>query len=65
MLIDGDIDLLGDVSYTMNRSKSILYSMNPMGAENYFLFVAAGGVFRRICSAAGYQKKASRLILWN
>lgn len=40
MLIDGDIDLLGDISYTVGRSRSILYSMLPMGAEEYHIFTS-------------------------
>ena len=41
MLIDGEIDLMSDVSYTVGRSKRLLYSMLPMGAEEYYVFVSA------------------------
>ena len=41
MLIDGEIDLMSDISYTVGRSKRLLYSMLPMGAEEYYVFVSA------------------------
>ena len=37
MLIDGEIDLMSDISYTVGRAKSLLYSMLPMGAEEYYV----------------------------
>ena len=40
MLIDGDIDLLSDVSYTEERTETMLFSSLPMGAEEYYVFVA-------------------------
>ena len=40
MLIDGEIDLLSDISYTEERADKILYPNLPMGNEEYFLFVA-------------------------
>ena len=42
MLIDGDIDMLSDVSYTEERSGKMLYSELPMGTEEYCIFVAPG-----------------------
>ena len=41
MLIDGEIDLLSDVSYTEERSSLMLYSSLPMGAESYYIYVDA------------------------
>lgn len=38
MLKDGKIDLLSDVSYTKQRANYMLYSENPMGEEDYYLF---------------------------
>ena len=40
MLIDGEIDLMGDVSYTVSRARNMLYSMFPMGAEEYYIFIS-------------------------
>ncbi len=40
MLADGRIDLMSDVSYTAERAERMLYASLPMGAEDYFLFVA-------------------------
>ena len=40
MLMDGDIDLMSDVSYTEERARSLLYPSLPMGAEEYYLFVS-------------------------
>ncbi|MBR4474733.1 MAG: transporter substrate-binding domain-containing protein [Oscillospiraceae bacterium] len=40
MLIDGEIDLMSDVSYTDERSEFMLFSELPMGEEEYFVFVA-------------------------
>lgn len=42
MLIDGKIDLMSDVSYTSERAENMFFSSIPMGAEEYYLFVAAG-----------------------
>ena len=41
MLTDGEIDLMSDISYTVGRARSILYSVTPMGAEEYFVFVSS------------------------
>ncbi len=41
MLTDGEIDLMSDFSYTVGRARSILYSMVPMGAEEYYVFVSS------------------------
>ncbi len=40
MLINGDIDLMSDISYTRERAEKFLYPDLPMGSEEYFLFVA-------------------------
>ncbi len=40
MLKNGKIDLMSDVSYTEERAKDMLYSSEPMGSEDYFIFVA-------------------------
>ena len=40
MLIDGEIDLMSDVSYTDERSEIMLFSELPMGAEEYYVYVA-------------------------
>ncbi len=42
MLKDGRIDLMSDVAYTEERAKDMLYSAEPMGSEDYFIFVAPG-----------------------
>lgn len=42
MLQRGEIDLLSDVSYTDERVESMLFSTLPMGAEEYYVFVATG-----------------------
>jgi len=41
MLIDGEIDLMSDVSYTDERSEIMLFSELPMGAEEYYVYVAS------------------------
>jgi len=40
MLKDGEIDLLGDVSYVEDRADSMLFASLPMGSEAYYIFVA-------------------------
>ena len=40
MLIDGEIDLLSDVSYTDERADIMLFSSLPMGAEEYYIFIS-------------------------
>ena len=42
MLENGEIDLLGDVSYTEERAEKLLYPTIPMGQEFYYIYVAAG-----------------------
>ena len=41
MMINGEIDLLSDVSYTEERTKFISYPDLPMGAEAYYIYIAA------------------------
>lgn len=40
MLIDGEIDMLSDVSYTEERSEKMLFPHLPMGAEDYYIFIS-------------------------
>ena len=40
MLIDGEIDLMSDVSYTDERAEIMLFSSLPMGAEEYYIFIS-------------------------
>ena len=40
MLINGEIDLMSDVSYTDERAESMLFSSLPMGAEEYYIFIS-------------------------
>ena len=39
-LMDGEIDMLGNVSYLDERAEKVLYSSVPMGTEAYYIFVA-------------------------
>lgn len=39
MLKNGQIDLLGGISYTEERSTSMLFSELPMGEDRYYLYV--------------------------
>ena len=38
-LKNGEIDMLGDVSYTEERAEILLYPTLPMGTEDYYIFV--------------------------
>ena len=40
MLINGEIDLMSDVSFTKERAELMLFPSLPMGTEEYFLFVS-------------------------
>ena len=40
MLIDGEIDLMSDVSFTDERAEIMLFSSLPMGAEEYYIFIS-------------------------
>ncbi|MBR6918333.1 MAG: transporter substrate-binding domain-containing protein, partial [Clostridia bacterium] len=42
MLVDGEIDVLSDVSYTEERAEKMLFSELPMGTEEYCIFIAPG-----------------------
>ena len=42
MLINGEIDLLSDVSHTEERAPLMLFPSLPMGAESYYLYIDAG-----------------------
>lgn len=44
MLKDGEIDLLGDVSYLEERAGSMLFTSLPMGSEAYYLFAAPDNI---------------------
>ena len=39
MLTDGEIDLMSDVSYTVERAEKMLFPALPMGSEDYYLFI--------------------------
>ena len=41
MLIDGEIDLLSDVSYTEERTEQMLFPDLPMGSEAYYIYIKA------------------------
>ena len=41
MLSDGRIDLMSDVSYTRERAEYMLYPEEPMGTEDYYLFISS------------------------
>ena len=41
MLIDGEIDLLSDVSFTQERTASMAFPDLPMGAEAYYIYINA------------------------
>ena len=38
-LENGEIDILGGISYTENRAEEMLFSDEPMGEEKYYLYV--------------------------
>ena len=40
LLMNGEIDLMSDVSYTVEREEFILYPNLPMGTEEYYIFIA-------------------------
>ena len=42
MLVNGEIDLLSDVSYTEERAEMMLFPELPMGTEEYYIFIAPG-----------------------
>lgn len=42
MLLNGEIDLLSDVSYTDERAEMMLFPELPMGFEEYYIFIAPG-----------------------
>ena len=39
MLVNGEIDLMSDVSYTEERAEKMLFSELPMGTEEYCIFI--------------------------
>jgi diguanylate cyclase (GGDEF)-like protein len=57
MLIDGEIDLLSDVSYTEERAENILYSGIPMGSETYFIFIKAGNTDMSLDDISSFEGK--------
>ena len=40
MLIDGEIDLMSDVSYTDERAAVMLFPSLPMGSEEYYIYIS-------------------------
>ena len=42
MLQSGDIDLMGDLSYTAERAKPIRFSALPQGQERYYIYTTDG-----------------------
>lgn len=37
-LINGEFDIMGDISYAEERAKQMLFSDEPMGEEKYYLY---------------------------
>ena len=37
-LKNGEIDIMGDISYTEDRAEEMLFSDEPMGEEKYYLY---------------------------
>ena len=44
MLKDGEIDVLGNVSWTQERSGQMLFTSLPMGTESYYILAAPDGI---------------------
>lgn len=42
MLLDGELDLMCDISYTPERAEQMLFPSLAMGAEEYYIFVSPG-----------------------
>ena len=40
MLLDGEIDMFSNLSYTEDRAQKVLYPSIPMGTEAYYVFVS-------------------------
>lgn len=40
MLLNGEIDLLSDVTMTKEREEEMLFSLLPMGTEDYYMYVS-------------------------
>ena len=40
MLLNGEIDLMSDISYTEERAEQMLFASYPMGAEQYYVCVS-------------------------
>ena len=41
-LLSGEVDLAYEISYTKERAKKVLFPIEPMGMEYYFLYASAG-----------------------
>ncbi len=57
MLKDGEIDMMGDISYTEERSEFLLYPSLPMGTEDYYLFVTPDNTELTYGSYASFNGK--------
>ena len=51
-LKNGEIDIMGDISYTENRTEEMLFSDEPMGEEKYYLYA---DLSRADISASDYK----------
>ena len=40
MMLDGEIDMFSNLSYTEDRAQKVIYSSIPMGTEAYYVFVS-------------------------
>ena len=40
MLMNGEVDLMSEISYTDERAEKILYPSLPMGSEEYYVFIS-------------------------
>ncbi|WP_029233487.1 EAL domain-containing protein [Butyrivibrio sp. VCB2006] len=57
MLLNGEIDILSDVSYMPERQDFIWFSSLPMGTESYYMFVKAGNEEMTLDDLSTFQGK--------
>ena len=58
-LKNGEIDIMGDISYTEDRAEEMLFSDEPMGEEKYYLYA---DLSRTDISASDYKTLNSKKI---
>ena len=57
-LENGEIDILGGISYTDERAQSMLFSDMPMGEEKYYIYTDSSNIDLTVADLNSFEEKS-------